>query len=401
MTSFSAQFAERLGTLLAQKHISQSQLAQRLGVSRSTVTGWLRYGKLPDAELIANICKTLECRADWLLGLLAQDERQNQSGTIRWVEQIPPYVPDFQREQIEYGIRLFNLLMLENASNTEIKNNPQYVRSALQTVLRSGAIRLTHVARNSTLEERLKTAYPLKDVIVAEVPELYEDTLLRTEFVAFLGATEALTRIIRQSAVGLGVGYTLLRLCENSIPSADQFNGTRWTPLVAFKRQNIPDYAPNYLARLMSTRHPGSQALYLPDEETHQAMRNMQTVFVSVSGIKRHPSGKDKSYPFSEFRSADYEVESAALRAEYEKVADSFGGELLRYLLNERGEVIGRDPSVGAQIDLDILRYTTEMVGTVYVVAACSFKARAVRTCIENGLANALVIDSEIAAYLH
>jgi DNA-binding transcriptional regulator LsrR (DeoR family) len=410
-------FADRLSALLDQRGISQSQLAGRLAVSRSTITGWLRYGKLPDADLIARLCRELACPSDWLLGIASPIERQNPSGKIRWLEQTPPGATSAQTEQLAYGIRLFNLFMTENRSAAEVRraHNAQYIRAALQAALRSGAIRLLSVARSTDLETALRGRYPrLKEVVVADTPENYDDTLLRTELVAFLAAREVLSGVIRQSAVGLGPGYTLLRLCEHSTPSIDQFSGTRWVPLVAFQPQNTDAYSANYLARLMSLRHPGSRALYLPhpDEcaaeamkavhaETTRAMHNMQTLFVSVSGVdRRDRSGH--SHFFAEFRSADYEVEAASLRGEYAglEAKDEFGGELLRYLLDRRGQVIGCDPSAGSQVSLDILRYNSEMIGKVCVVAGGAYKAGAARTCVENGLANALVVDSEIATKL-
>jgi DNA-binding transcriptional regulator LsrR (DeoR family) len=410
-------FAERLSALLDQREISQSQLAGRLAVSRSTITGWLRYGKLPDADLIARLCRELACPSDWLLGIASPVERQNASGRIRWLEQIPPGANPAQTEQLEYGIRLFNLFISENRSAAEVRrvHNAQYIRAALQAALRSGAIRLLHVARSAELEAALRGRYPrLKDVVVADAPENYDDTLLRAELVAFLAAHEVLSGVVRQSAVGLGPGYTLLRMCEHGTPSIDQFSGTRWVPLVAFHPQNTDAYAASYLARFMSLRHPGSRALYLPhpDEctseamravhmETTRAMHDMQTIFVSVSGVDRRDRFGHNHF-LAEFRSADYQVEAAALRGEYAglEAKDGFGCELLRYLLDRRGQIIGRDPSVGSQVDLDILRYNSQMIGKVCVVAGGAYKTEAVRTCIENGLVNALVVDSEIATKL-
>ncbi len=410
-------FADRLNNTLQSQGMSQSQLAARLGISRSTLTGWLRYGKLPDGVLLARVCDELGISADWLLGMQTQAEQQNASGTIRWIEQMPPYIHDFQREQLEQGIQLFHHFVVENRAASEVRNtyHPQYVRAALQAVLRSGAIRLLSVARNMALETELKRRYPLlKTAVVADVQEQYDDTLIRTELVAFLAANEVLSQTIRQSAIGLGSGYTLMRMCENSVPSVDQFSGTNWIPLLAFSRLNTSVYSANDLARLMAARHPGSQARYLPHpeecvtealknayQESQQAMNNLQTIFVSVSGIDRRDR-QGNAHFLAEFRSADYEVEAANLRLEYAALADkeNFGGEMLRYMLDHHGNIMGRDPDAAAQIGLDILRYNSDRVGTVCIVAACGYKAKPVFTCLENRLVNALVIDSEIAQYI-
>jgi DNA-binding transcriptional regulator LsrR (DeoR family) len=410
-------FADRLIATLQAQGISQSQLAMRLGISRSTLTGWLRYGKLPDGILLARVCDELGISADWLLGIQAQGEQQNASGAIRWIEHMPPYVHDFQREQLEQGIEFFRHFVVENRAASEVRNvyHPQYVRAALQALLRSGAVRLVNVGRNTDLENELKRRYPfLKTVVIADVPEEYDDTLIRTELVAFLAANEVLSQTIRQSAIGLGSGYTLIRMCENSIPSVDQFSGTKWIPLLAFSRLDRWVYSANDLARLMAARHPGSQALYLPhpeecvteplknaSQETQRAMNNLQAIFISVSGVDRRDR-QGNAHFLAEFRSADYEVEAANLRLEYAALEEkeNFGGEVLRYMLDTQGNIMGRDPDAAGQIGLDILRYNSDMVGTVCIVAACGYKAKPVFTCLENRLVNALVIDSEIAQFI-
>jgi DNA-binding transcriptional regulator LsrR (DeoR family) len=407
-------FAERLSTVLQQKAISQSQLAARLAVSRSTVTGWLRYGKLPDGGLLAKLVDELAISSDWLLGIQPEHEQQNPSGNLRWVEAIPAYIPDFPRESLKTGIEIFRRFIIDNASAFAVRNehHSQFIRAALQSAFRSGAIRLIQVARNGILEGHLKAQYPtLKQCIVADVPENYDDTLIRAELVAFLAANEVLSQTIHQGSIGLGSGYTLARLCELSIPSGTQFVGTSWVPLLAFARPEKSLYTANDLARVMAMRHPGSRAVYLPhpDECLTEAMRtaqqeamrmmsNLQTLFVSVSGIDRRDRHGEAHF-FAEFRSADYELEAPDLRLEYAHLADktTFGGELLRYLINERGEVVGRDPDVGSQVDLAVLRHTTDRIGTVCLVAASLYKARATYTCLKNRLVNALVIDSEIA----
>jgi DNA-binding transcriptional regulator LsrR (DeoR family) len=355
----------------------------------------------------------LDCSADWLLGFETRSEKQDRSGLVRWIEQIPPYIQGIEREQIEYGIRLFNGIIRENRSDEEYNAYP--LRSALQAAFRSGAIRLTQVARNTTLEEKVRIQFrDLKEVIVADVPLKYDDTVVRTELVTFLAATAALPMVMRPLGVGLGLGYTMLRFCEQSIPTIDQFSGTKWVPLLAFSPTNTTDYTANFLARLMSARHPGSEALYLPHtdecvspemkEASHTATRitkNLQTIFMSVSGVNRRERW-GKSHLLAEFRSADYHAEAASLREAYSHLPDKqrFGAELLRYLLDQGGTVIGRDSTVGNQIDLDTLRYHSEIMGRVWIIAASLYKAQAVLTCVRNGLANALVIDSEIGEEL-
>jgi DNA-binding transcriptional regulator LsrR (DeoR family) len=410
-------FADRLADVLQAKGLSQSQLAVRLAVSRSTVTGWLRYSKLPDGGLIAQLAYELNISSDWLLGIQPRYEQQNPSGNIRWIEQIPAYIPDSQHDALATGIEIFRRFVIENQSAFEVRNNyhSQLIRATLQSVFRSGAVQIIQIARNEALEKSLKARYPfLKQCIVADVPEQYDDTLIRAELVAFLATNEVLSQAVHQGTIGLGSGYTLARMCELSIPSGTQFLGTHWVPLLAFAHPNLSLHTANDLARLMAMRHPGSRAVYLPhpDECINEAMKaaqqeamrmmgNLQTIFVSVSGVDRRDRQGDAHF-FAEFRSADYELEAPDLRLEYAQLADktAFGGELLRYLINERGEIVGRDPDAGSQVDLAILRHSSDRVGTVCLVAASPYKARATYTCLENRLVNTLVIDSDIATYI-
>ncbi|MBZ0318749.1 MAG: helix-turn-helix domain-containing protein [Anaerolineae bacterium] len=407
-------FGERLARLLIQHGISQNRLAQQLGISRSTVTGWIKHGTLPDAGLLRMLCEALGCSADWLIGVGQQREKQDATGVIQWVEEIPPFIPDVQREPIEHGLHLFHGLVNENRTAQEIRSRypPQFIRSALQAAFRSGAIRLTAVTRATDLEHRLREKYSfLKDVVVAEIPGQCEDTLIRTELVTFLAATQVLTRVIRESAIGLGSGYTMLRFVEHSIPSADQFSGTAWIPLLAFAPHNMSDYSANLLARLMSIRHPGSRALYLPHPaecatpemqtvtaETQRYQHNLQTIFASVSGVDRR-DGTGESHLLTEFRSADYAAEAPFLRDAYARLPDKsrFGGELLRYLLDTEGQILSYDEAVGSQVNLDILRYNSDMIGRVCLIAARRYKAMPILTCLNHRLANAVVIDREIA----
>jgi DNA-binding transcriptional regulator LsrR (DeoR family) len=120
-----------------------------------------------------------------------------------------------------------------------------------------------------------------------------------------------------------------------------------------------------------------------------------------VSGTdRRDRSGS--AHLLAEFRSADFGAEAPELRNSYAELADKtrFGAEILRYLLDDEGNILSRDRAVGGQADLEILRYNSAMMGKVWVVAARQYKAKAVLTCIRSGLINAMVIDSEIADYL-
>jgi DNA-binding transcriptional regulator LsrR (DeoR family) len=412
-----ADFARRITERLEQLGLSQNQLAEALEISRSTVTGWLRYGKLPDAYILARICHVLDTSADWLLGLEQGTDKSDAAGKIHWQEQLPPYLRGFQREQVEQGMQLFNRL-LGNTEHGDIITdyNLQYLQFAIQAALRSGAIRLSNVARANHYEEALKQRYPnLKQVVVADIPASYDGTVIRVELVAYLAMQQILSRVVRENVIGLGTGYTLLRMAELSIPSVDQFKGTHWLPLTTFTNDNLSGYTANALAKFMQLRHPGSRALHLPHpaiignsetlaaefEEANQMMQNMTTLFVTVNGVGRRDRTTN-AHPLTDFRTADYSYDSNYLRDLYAKLDNksSFGGEILSYLLDAEGKIIGWDKERVWQINLELLRYNSDMIGKVCIVAARQYKAHAVETCIKHGLANVLAIDTEIAEAL-
>lgn len=413
MDTFAQHFAHRLQECLDHLTLSQNQFALAIGVARSSVTGWLRHGKLPDAAIIAKICTVLGCSADWLLGLDSYIERKNDSGEIEWLEFIPPYLTGFQLEHVEQGIQLFNNLLNEQAVQSSIINdhNLRYLQFAVQVALRSGSIRLNRVMRDTNSEAQLQALYPfLKNVVVAKVPAKCDATIVRAEFVAFLAATTVLNTVIRENVVGLGTGYTLLRMCEQSVPSVDQFKGTQWLPLVTYTDDNTSGYTANQLAKLMQIRHPGSYGVYLPHpalgsqsefEQATHLLQGVQTMFITVNGVGRRDRTL-KTHPLTDFRTVDYAFDSAYLRDKYAELPDKtkFGGEVLGYLLNTQGEILDWDKGRVWALDLDVLRYNSDLVGKVVVVAARDYKAQAVETCLRGGLCNALVIDTEIADHL-
>lgn len=58
----------RLREAIKQSHISQKELAERLGVNPSTVSKYMRQNKYPSLDTFANMCKILDISADDILG---------------------------------------------------------------------------------------------------------------------------------------------------------------------------------------------------------------------------------------------------------------------------------------------------------------------------------------------
>lgn len=60
-------FRKRLKQSLDAKGWTQKDLARRVHVAESTVTGWLRHGALPGADVLFNLPYVMGVSADWLL----------------------------------------------------------------------------------------------------------------------------------------------------------------------------------------------------------------------------------------------------------------------------------------------------------------------------------------------
>ena len=61
--------SERLEILRKQKKISQSHLAERAGVSRSSISAYEKGTTLPSVEVGCELCSVLDTTSDYLLGL--------------------------------------------------------------------------------------------------------------------------------------------------------------------------------------------------------------------------------------------------------------------------------------------------------------------------------------------
>ena len=60
---------KRLREAIQYSHISQKELAEKLGINPSTVSKYMRLDKYPSLDTFANICEILDVSADDILGL--------------------------------------------------------------------------------------------------------------------------------------------------------------------------------------------------------------------------------------------------------------------------------------------------------------------------------------------
>lgn len=67
----------RISSERAQKRISQSTLAEKLGVTRETISAWENGGEIPVSAVRKMAKEIFCCSADWLIGL--SDHRESRS----------------------------------------------------------------------------------------------------------------------------------------------------------------------------------------------------------------------------------------------------------------------------------------------------------------------------------
>ena len=65
--------AERIKELLLKNNMTQTELAKRLYITRSSVNAWEMATSIPSTEKITELCQLLHTSADYLLGL-SEDE---------------------------------------------------------------------------------------------------------------------------------------------------------------------------------------------------------------------------------------------------------------------------------------------------------------------------------------
>ena len=61
-------FWGRVKPLIKAHHMTQKQCAEYIGVSHSTFTGWIRYGRVPDTQTAYEMAIVLGVTLNYLLG---------------------------------------------------------------------------------------------------------------------------------------------------------------------------------------------------------------------------------------------------------------------------------------------------------------------------------------------
>ena len=73
---------ERIKNRRLNKKLTQNQLAQRIGVSKQTISNWENNNQLPELETFTMLVKDLNCSSDYLLGLSSVPEINKNNNCI-------------------------------------------------------------------------------------------------------------------------------------------------------------------------------------------------------------------------------------------------------------------------------------------------------------------------------
>lgn len=113
---------EKLKKLREQRGWTQTQAAERLGVSSQVVSNYERDYRSPDKESLSNIAKIYNCSLDWLLGITnspehtdthsitdSQDESINRA-FLKLPEGVTEEEKEFLQKQLNLQLEIFRSL---------------------------------------------------------------------------------------------------------------------------------------------------------------------------------------------------------------------------------------------------------------------------------------------------
>lgn len=61
-------FIDRLEKILKEKEISKTELAEKIGIRRPTISDWKKNGAIPSGDVCLKIARYLDVSPEWLLG---------------------------------------------------------------------------------------------------------------------------------------------------------------------------------------------------------------------------------------------------------------------------------------------------------------------------------------------
>lgn len=421
-------FSEELATGLKRKEWSQKKLATILEVHPSTVNHWCTAGSLPSLEYIVNICDLLSISIAWLLDQESTPQPQDiyvrELDGFRWLVHYHEHLDTEHIQFLKQGINIIEKVIIDKQSPEQVRPNLQWdrddVRNAVKAALRARAFQCLHIPRETSMERKLAHHLGIVNgsIIIADVPHTISEDVIRTEFVAYLAATEVLPFVRKKPSIGIGAGYTILRMCEISVPTDTLFSLSQWVPLTAPIDKSQHQISANIAVQTLVNRHANSQDLYYPYvegtpsdyaraayNEIMLTLPEIKLAFVGINGLRKGTLLNQAGNVDSQLFFADYTpLPRGNLRELLGNRIDDFSFEMLGIFFDKAGNPFEGIPHptpfryshhLQVQHIQDIVKR-----GTLWIIAANAYKAEPIYQALKHKLANALVIDSEIASYL-
>lgn len=88
-------FVERLNELMIDNGLTSPQLAQAIGVRKSTIYRYLKAERLPGVDIIIKLADALDCSIDFLLGFAADDYKSKHYECPPFSERLPILLKEF------------------------------------------------------------------------------------------------------------------------------------------------------------------------------------------------------------------------------------------------------------------------------------------------------------------
>lgn len=267
---------------------TQEELGTKLGVTKGTISKWEAESAVARGESLRELCKVFNVPADIFLETgLGADRRvdvDSQKGvgfsyslTYSSMSTMRNKFLEAYTDQITDGIEAFKAILKGNQTSPALLKNgllPPRIHSlphlyrCIDLALRTGAIRVTSVQRNTRFEEELKKHLKLQQCLIAAVdlpPDEVIDQTIRREVVATLVAQTQLQHIANQTRVCITGGPNIARLIEAIPLNALADLNIVWIPLLEARslEHDIPTSS-NALAARAAYNHPGTKHLKMP-----------------------------------------------------------------------------------------------------------------------------------------
>ncbi|MCM1285392.1 MAG: helix-turn-helix domain-containing protein [Acetobacter sp.] len=138
------QFSENLRNLRKEKDFSQEYLAEKLGVSRQTISKWENATAMPDLKKLTEIAELFEIGINDLLGLDVSAENENKNNTIQIeyssqkfeakIQELTQKNNNMKTALIITSISIILLAVILIVTNINISSNVNSLRSQINNI---------------------------------------------------------------------------------------------------------------------------------------------------------------------------------------------------------------------------------------------------------------------------